>query len=117
MQLKDIFEDSWSDENNAWHKQGSDDQWHGTDDQWHTSQGAGMVEDFAVTNLITDDASEFSHVLQARELIAQALLDPRNQRHRYFEFLKGIRDQFGSDYSTRIHQRAAKLIIKHKDRF
>jgi hypothetical protein len=35
MLVKDLFEDSWSGPDNAWHNQGQDDQWYDGNDQWH----------------------------------------------------------------------------------
>lgn len=116
MRVTELFDDAWSDANNAWHKQGQDDEWHGTDDQWHSSQGAGMVEDFAVANLVTTENVDVGDIWQARELIGAAMRDPKNERHRYFEFLKSLRDRQGVDYSTEVHRRAADLVKKHKEK-
>jgi len=72
-------------------------------------------EDFAVANMVTTEDSIWSDVIRARELIGAALRDPKNHRHKYFEFLKNLRDHQGSEYSTQVHQKAARLMTKHKD--
>lgn len=88
----------------------SDDQWSGgADSTYHT--GKGMWEDLATTNYITneDDHVDFGHIITARELIGRATQDPQNEKHRYFEYLKDLRNKFGKNYSTQVHQHAAKL--------
>lgn len=109
MLVTELFEDSWSGPGNAWHDQGSADQWYDGKDQWHGEQGAGMVEDFAVTNMVATEGAEFSDIISARDLINQAVRDPQNEKHRYFEFLKHLRTKYGTEYSTLVHQSAAKL--------
>jgi hypothetical protein len=106
MLVKDLFEDSWSGANNAWHNQGQSDQWYDGVDQWHGQEGGGMVEDFAVANLIANE--DISDVVTARGLIGRAVRDAA-AKHEYFEFLKHLRSVYGSDYSTEVHQQAAKL--------
>ena len=56
-----------------------------------------------------NENSELSDIISARELIGRAISDPQNYKHKYFEFLKHLRTLHGSDYSTKIHQKAAKL--------
>lgn len=111
MLVTELFEDAWSGPDNAWHNQGEPDQWYDGQDQWHGSQGAGMVEDFAVANMVTteDDHTSMSDIITARELIGGATRDPQNEKHKYFEFLKHLRTKHGADYSTRVHQKAAEL--------
>lgn len=58
-------------------------------------------------NLVTE-GEEMSHILQARQLVKQALRDP-SQRHEYFDFLNYLRGRYGKEYSTRIHQDATKI--------
>lgn len=106
MLVKDLFEDSWSGANNAWHNQGQSDQWYDGVDQWHGQEDGGMVEDFAVANLVTNE--DMSDIITARKLIGQAVRDTA-AKHEYFEFLKHLRAVHGSDYSTKVHQQAAKL--------
>lgn len=117
MLITELFENTWSGPdnawsgpNNAWHNQGSPGQWYDGKDQWHSEQGAGMVEDFSVTNLVQTNemAEEMSDIVSARELIGQAMQDP-DKRYQYIKFLKHLRDRHGPKYSTRIHKRAAKL--------
>lgn len=60
---------------------------------------------------LNEMAEEMSDIITAREMIGQAIQDSRQFKHEYFEFLKHLRDKNGSDYSTRIHQKAAKLAI------
>jgi len=60
---------------------------------------------------LNEMAEELSDIVTARELIGQAVRNANEFKHEYFEFLKYIRDKHGSDYSTRIHQKAAKLAI------
>jgi hypothetical protein len=66
-------------------------------------------DDFRVD--LNEMAEEMSDIITARELIGQAVRDARQFKHEYFEFLKHLRDKHGSDYSTRIHQKAAKLAV------
>lgn len=104
-----IAEDSWSGPDNAWHNQGEGDQWYDGNDQWHGQASGNMAEDFSVANIVTTEDTELSDILTARELVGAATRDPQNQKHKYFEFLKYIRQKHGSEYSTRVHQKAAEL--------
>ena len=52
-------------------------------------------------------------IITARELIEQTMIDPTLNKHKYFEFLKNLRERQGADYSTSVHKSAAKL-AKHK---
>ena len=52
--------------------------------------------------------SHVSDVITARELINKAVNHP-DSKHEYFNFLKHLRTKHGADYSTQIHQQAAKL--------
>ena len=111
MLVNQLFEDAWSGPNNSWHNQGQDDQWHGTDDMWH-SEGGSVAEDFNVANIVTNEnTATLSDIITARELMGKAVADPRNEKHMYFEFLKHLRNKHGSEYSTRVHQSAAKLAL------
>lgn len=56
---------------------------------------------------MTENA-ELSHIIQAKQLVHQALQDP-SQRQEYFDFLKYLRSKYGKDYSIRVHQGATKL--------
>ena len=120
MLLADFFikEDSWSNQGgagNAWHN-GADD-WSDGTDQWHGSDSGSVgssevAEDFAVTNMVTaedDEHIDIGHILTARGLIGRAMQDPLKHKHEYFEFLKNLRAKHGSDYSTTVQQKAAKL--------
>ena len=111
MLVAELFEDSWSGPDNAWHNQGEDDQWYNGDDEWHgQSSGNMMEEDFAVANIVaTEGTSELSDIVTARELVGRAVQDPQNEKHKYFEFLKHLRTKHGPEYSTRVHQKAARL--------
>ena len=104
MLVKDLFEDSWSGPNNAWHNQGDADQWYDGQDQWHT---APTTEDFAVANMVTNEA-DMSDIITARSLIGHALHD-HEKRHKYFDFLRYLEKKRDSEYSTHVHQQAAKL--------
>lgn len=71
-------------------------------------------DDFRVK--INEETTELSDIITARELIGQAILDPQQFKHEYFEFLKYLRTKFGVEYSTHIHQAAAKLAkVKEQD--
>ena len=107
MLVKDLFEDSWSGPDNAWHNQGQDDQWYDGNDQWHGQNSGDMTEDFAVANMVTNEAN-MSDIVTAHGLIGRAVHNPAT-KHEYFNFLKHLRTQHGADYSTRVHQEAAKL--------
>jgi hypothetical protein len=65
--------------------------------------------------MVTTESS-MADVVTARELIGQALQDPLNEKHKYFEFLKYLRDKHSEHYSTNVHQRACKLALaKERD--
>lgn len=55
-----------------------------------------------------NETEEMSHIIQARQLIKQALRDS-NKRNEYFDFIRYLRSKHGSKYSTRIHQDATKI--------
>ena len=120
MLIKEFFlEDQWSNENNTYHTgngQWSDGvgQWSGGNtNTYHTGQG--MWEDFAVTNLVTTENIDFGDIITARELIGLALQDSKEHKHKYFEFLKHLRNSVGKEYSTQVHQHAAKLAKAAKE--
>lgn len=50
-----------------------------------------------------------SDIITAKQLADQAIRDP-SQRHAYFDFLKGLREKKGPEYSTAVHQYASKLM-------
>ena len=56
-------------------------------------------------------AEELSDIVTARGMIGQAVRDANEFKHKYFEFLKYLREKHGETYSTRIHQKAAKLAL------
>jgi len=110
MLVKDLFEyDAWSGPDNPWHNQSDDDQWSDGNDEWHGQASGDMTEDMAVSNMITTEGNELSDIVTARGLMGAAVSDPLNQKHKYFEFLKHIREKHGPEYSTRVHQKAAQL--------
>jgi len=51
---------------------------------------------------------EMSHIVQARELVKQAVRNP-SRRQEYFDFMQHLRSKHGKDYSTKIHKEAAKI--------
>ena len=55
-----------------------------------------------------NESEELSHVIQARQLVNQAIND-FSKRQEYFDFMRHIREKHGKEYSTRIHQHATKL--------
>jgi hypothetical protein len=71
---------------------------------------AEFFEDDFQMNL-NEMAEELSDIVTARELIGQAIQDASEFKHKYFEFLKHLREKYGETYSTRIHQKAAKLAL------
>lgn len=56
-------------------------------------------------------AEKMSDIVNARELIGTALANP-DKKQDYFKFLQHLRSKYGSDYSTEVHQQAAKLARK-----
>jgi hypothetical protein len=108
MLVKDLFEDSWSGPNNAWHNQGQDDQWHNGQDQWHSEP---TTEDFNTANLVQTNEADMSDIITARSLIGHAFHD-HDKKHEYFKFLKHLRNRHGADYSTSVHKQAARLAGK-----
>ena len=125
MLVRDLFEyDAWYGPDDPWHKQGGDDEWSNGNDEWHGQNSGNMIEDteepsFADlvknTNYIGNHfvrEPRLADVITARQLIGAALSDPRNKKHKYFEFLKYLRTKFGAEYSTLVHQTAAKLARK-----
>ena len=109
----------WTNDDNTYHTgngQWSDQvgQWSGGEtNTYHT--GDGMWEDMSMSNIVTHEGADFGHIIHARELIGRALDDPKNEKHRYFEFLKILRKELGKEYSTTVHQLAAKLAKASKD--
>lgn len=55
-----------------------------------------------------NETSHVSDIIQAKELINQAMNNPK-LKQQYFDFLKHLRTKYGESYSTEIHQQAAKL--------
>jgi hypothetical protein len=109
MFISELFlkEDHWSGgETNTYHT--GNGAWNDGTDNWHNPP---TTEDFATSNLIQNETADMSDILTARELISNAVEDPINSKHKYFEFLKHLRTKYGSDYSTKIHQHAAKLAM------
>jgi len=116
-----VAEDQWTDEDNTYHT--GNGQWHENGGEWsggsnstyHTGQG--MWEDFATSNYITNENEhvDFGDIITARELIGLALQDSTKHKHKYFEFLKHLRNSIGKEYSTQVHQHAAKLAKAAKD--
>ena len=60
---------------------------------------------------LNEMAEEMSDIITARGLIGQAVRNANEFKHEYFEFLKYLREKHGETYSTRIHQKAAKLAL------
>ena len=108
MNICELFEDSWTGPDDQWHSQ-STDPWHNGNDEWHGEASGNMAEDFNVANLVTTESASISDIVTARELIGKAIQDPINEKHKYFEFLKHLRNKHGAEYSTSVHQKAAKL--------
>ena len=109
----------WTNADNTYHTgngQWSDQvgQWSGgATNTYHT--GDGMWEDMATSNYITNEHVDFGDIITARELIGLALDDSKEHKHKYFEFLKHLRDTFSKEYSTQVHQHAAKLAKAAKE--
>lgn len=117
-------DDAWHNEEGQWYNgrsmfhssdqdpytgpQSAADEWYNGDDQWHGKAN----EDFAVTNIVAHEDTEpvsIEHILNARSLIRRAIDNKLANKHEYFEFLKYLRDKYGKDYSTAVHQKAVKL--------
>ena len=123
MLVNELFEEDhqWTNANNTYHTgngQWSDQvgQWSGGNtNTYHT--GDGMWEDMATSNYITNEGEhiDFGDIITARELIGLALQDSTKHKHKYFEFLKKLRNSIGKEYSTQVHQHAAKLAKASKD--
>jgi hypothetical protein len=114
MPIKRVHEDSWSGENSAWHNAGAADQWYNGTDQWHGS--TTCEEDWAVANLVTTETVSWPHIHKARALMQQTLRDPVNNKHKYFEFMRCIAHTHGDNYCSSMHEQAAKICRKHKDK-
>lgn len=104
MLVHELFEDSWSGPDNAWHSQESGDQWYDGNDQWHGQSSGNMIEN---TN---DDKPSLSDIITARDLIIRATQGSPADKQNYFEFLRHLRSKHSADYSTQVHQHAAKLV-------
>lgn len=124
MLIRDLFEyDAWHGPDDQWYSQSSDP-WYDGNDQWHGKDSGDMMEnsdDLNFSDLVKNTAFVGQHpvrsprvddIITARQLIGAALSDPRNEKHKYFEFLKYLRTKFGAEYSTLVHQTAAKLARK-----
>lgn len=70
-----------------------------------------LTEFFEDDFSLNETTNELSDIITARELIGHATRDADQFKHKYFEFLKHLRNKHGADYSTRIHQKAAKLAM------
>lgn len=55
-----------------------------------------------------NEGVNMSDIVQARELIGKALQNVQ-EKQKYFDFLGYLRQKYGADYSTQVHQEAAKL--------
>lgn len=55
-----------------------------------------------------NEDSHLADVITARDLINRAVQNP-DSKHEYFNFLKHLRTKHGNEYSTSVHQQAAKL--------
>jgi hypothetical protein len=66
-------------------------------------------EDWATTNMITNETGDFGDIITARNLISKAHQDPQNEQHRYLEFIKKLRKAHGIKYSTMVHKQASRL--------
>ena len=64
---------------------------------------------------LNEMAAEMSDIITARRLIGQAVRNANEFKHEYFEFLKYLREKHGEKYSTRIHQKAAKLALAKEE--
>lgn len=104
MLVHELFEDQWSGPDNAWHNQDGGDQWYDGNDQWHGQSSGNMIED------ITTDKPSLSDIIAARDLIIRATRNPGSEKQRYFDFLKHLRNKHSAEYSTQVHQHAAKLV-------
>jgi len=62
-------------------------------------------------NSVNEMAERMSDIINARELIGSALADSRKKQE-YFKFLEFLRNRYGNEYSTHIHQEASKLAKK-----
>jgi hypothetical protein len=70
-----------------------------------------FFDNFQETKKINEMAEELSDIVTARELIGQAVRNPQQNKHKYFEYLKYLRSKYGAEYSTRVHQKAAELAV------
>jgi pyruvate formate-lyase activating enzyme-like uncharacterized protein len=68
-----------------------------------------ISEFFTNESPIVNETSDMSDIITARELMGAAARNPQEEKHKYFEFLKHLRDHHGSEYSTMVHQQAARL--------
>ena len=67
-----------------------------------------LFEDFSTANLVQTNEADMADIVTAHGLIGRAAHNP-TAKQEYFNFLKHLRTKHGSDYSTRVHQEAAKL--------
>lgn len=67
-----------------------------------------VKENTMKTRDILENSSYSPDLIAARGLIGKALHD-QAARQEYFNFIKGLRDKHGADYSTKIHQAATEL--------
>ena len=105
MLVTQLFEDSWSGPDSAWGSP-DHDEWYNGRDQWHSADG--VSEDYAAANLVQTNEADMSDIVTAHSLIGNATRNPAAKQE-YFDFLKHLRKHHGADYSTQVHQEAAKL--------
>lgn len=116
-----VAEDQWTNQDNTYHI--GNGQWHENGGEWSGGEnstyhtGQGMWEDLATSNYITNENEhvDFGDIITARNLIGLSLDNPKEHKHKYFEFLKHLRNKAGEEYSTQVHQLAAKLAKSAKD--
>lgn len=95
------------------HKGGStDDEEHGAVSELEFGQQVAhakkrsMTENEEFTQEQIDEAID--HVITAKQIISQSK-SKSSGNHEYMKFLKSLRDKFGKEYSTNVHQLASKM--------
>ena len=68
-----------------------------------------ILLEFFEDNKQIKENSNISDVLQARDLIHDAMRDT-HKKYLYFDYLKFLRNKYGEKYSTDVHKQASKLV-------
>ena len=92
---------------------------------WDNKHPNAQAQNKAIGRALRDEDVEptseqieeaIDHIITARQIIGSSK-NVKGGSHEYMKFLKQLRDKFGKEYSTNVHQTASKLAQEAKDPF